>query len=300
MRIDFEKLEVGKTFKMTTVTRSNKCSIYQPNTTVASGKATQTMMVMLDWMEDRGEYLYIGYHPVGKDSHLCGFGATRLYHGEPKEFGVVGFEALDGSHKKEAPKKFADINRRFTEVVSDFLANGYTMNLETMAGSQGEVGKVDLTDGKKVIRVLLDDFRESGDLSIEGLQITVGEAEGIAPNTGREHDTIWNKDLKVIHTEFFYLVGENRRSGKVYGSREWAKAAADLRLKRYIARTNTRRTENIIKKYPQALDVAKRIIRREFGVKRIQEDDACLCKCDGAYVVSYHGKVYRLRNKKEG
>ena len=46
------------------------------------------------------------------------------------------------------------------------------------------------------------------------------------------------------------------------------------------------------------MELAKRIIRREFGTKRIQQDDVCFCKCDGAYVVSYHGKVYRLRNRK--
>lgn len=40
--------------------------------------------------------------------------------------------------------KYADINKRFSEIVTEYLNKGYTFNTATMGGSQGEVAKVDL------------------------------------------------------------------------------------------------------------------------------------------------------------
>lgn len=298
MLIDFEKVQAGNLFTMTTVMKANESSIYQRNTTVVNGKAITTMQVKVDWVEDRGEYLYVGYTPAGKDRRICTFGAARLYLDGPREFGVVGFEALEkGASKGKSPLKFADINKRFTEIVAEYLANGYYINTATMAGHQGEVGKVDLTDGTKVVRVLLDSFNDEENFCIEGLKIIVGEAEGAAPNKKEWGGTIWNNRLKVLEVECFYMVAKNRRTGALYGTREQAETAEGLRCARYISK-QARQTENIIKKYPKAMELAKRIIRREFGTKRIQQDDVCFYKCDGAYVVSYHGKVYRLRNRK--
>ena len=299
MRIDFEKVQAGNLFTMTTVMKADKNSAYQRNTYVMNGKAVTKMLVNVEWVEDRGEYLYVGYTPAGKDSRLCKFGAARLYLDGPREFGVVGFEAVEKGQSEKPPKTFADINKRFTEIVAEYMANGYTINTSSMAGHQGEVGKVDLTDGTRVVRVLLDSFHDEANFSIEGLKIIVGEAEGTIPNSKERGDTIWNNLLKVLSVECFYVVGKNRRTGASYGTREQAEAAEWLRNTRYISAKYGRRTENIIKKYPKALEIAKRIIRREFGIKRIKEDDVCFCKCDGAYVVTYHGKVYRLRNKKE-
>jgi len=49
--------------------------------------------------------------------------------------------------------KFETINRKFTEVVSEWIGKGYAFNTATMGGSQGEIAKVDLTDGKEIIRI---------------------------------------------------------------------------------------------------------------------------------------------------
>ena len=94
MKIDIGKIKVGRIFKMTDVTKADQCSQYQPNTTVKNGKAFQTMQVIVTWIEDRGAYLYIGFKPNGKDIGRCGFGATRIYKKEQKEYGTLGFEAI--------------------------------------------------------------------------------------------------------------------------------------------------------------------------------------------------------------
>ena len=50
-----------------------------------------------------------------------------------------------------------DINRMFTEKVTELIAQGYQINPATMSGSQGEYAHVDLRKGTEIIRVLLDD-----------------------------------------------------------------------------------------------------------------------------------------------
>lgn len=44
--------------------------------------------------------------------------------------------------------KYIDINRKFTETVSSYIAQGYIINTASMSGSQGEVAHIDLTNGK--------------------------------------------------------------------------------------------------------------------------------------------------------
>ena len=56
--------------------------------------------------------------------------------------------------------KYIDINRKFTETVSSYIAQGYIINTASMSGSQGEIAHIDLTDGKQIVRVLLDSFTE--------------------------------------------------------------------------------------------------------------------------------------------
>ena len=71
--------------------------------------------------------------------------------------------------------KYIDINQKFTAKVAEYIAKGYTINTATMSGSQGEVAHVDLTDGKQVVRVLLDSFTEYDSFySLSVLVIVVG------------------------------------------------------------------------------------------------------------------------------
>ena len=71
--------------------------------------------------------------------------------------------------------KYADINRRFTEIVAEWLAKGYSINTASMSGSQGETAKIDLTDGKEIVRILVDRFSDYA-ANVEGVEIIVGKA----------------------------------------------------------------------------------------------------------------------------
>lgn len=188
--------------------------------------------------------------------------------------------------------KYVDINKRFTEIVAEYIGKGYVLNTSTMGGSQGEIAKVDLTDGIEIIRIYIDSFHE-WDEHTEGLEIIVGRSQTawVIPNACNGHDVIWCQELEVLNSERFYQLGSNR-SGAYYGTKDEAVTAANRRHERYVNRNSGRRTVNLTAK---AMEIGKRIIRREFGVKRICEADVKVFKCDGAYMVSYKGKTYRLR-----
>nr|WP_325304664.1 hypothetical protein [uncultured Oscillibacter sp.] len=188
--------------------------------------------------------------------------------------------------------KYADINAKYTATVAGYLAKGYTINTRSMCGSQGDYAHIDLTDGTEVIRIMVDTFHEWTDISLDGLEIIVGRADSeVIPNCENDYYTLWNTKLDIISRERFYEIGADRRHGKFYGTLEEAIAAQQLKVRRYIAKHQDSKTEDIT---PRAMEIAKRIIRREFKVKRICESDITVTKYNGAYTIKYKSRVYRL------
>ena len=95
-----------------------------------------------------------------------------------------------------------DINRVFTEKVIDLIAQGYQIHTDFMSGSQGEIAKVDLSNGTEILRVFLDS-RLGIDLDgYSGLRIVVGR------NTDKG-GVIWNDHLEILSETKFFLVSAN-------------------------------------------------------------------------------------------
>ena len=101
-----------------------------------------------------------------------------------------------------------------------------------------------------------------------------------------------NNRLEVLQQERFFKIGENRVSGTQYGTEAEAKAAAELRLKRYIAKECSSKSKTFT---GEAIEIAKRVIRRKFGANRIATAYVMVFKYDNAYCVSYRDRTYRLR-----
>ena len=138
--------------------------------------------------------------------------------------------------------KYIDINQKFTAKVAEYIAKGYTINTATMSGSQGEVAHVDLTDGRQVVRVLLDSFTEYDSFnSLSGLEIVVGApADKVVPYDTARYNTIWNNRLEVIESERFYEIGSSKRRGNTfYGTKAEAEQAEALSVERYKAKSKT-------------------------------------------------------------
>ena len=126
--------------------------------------------------------------------------------------------------------KKSEIMKIFTAKVAELMAQGMWINGETMRGTQGEICKVDLTDGQRLVRVLLADGRTDFH---DTLELTVGEAT----NDRWKRDssaTVWNDSLKETDRDVFYKI---RRDWYVDSFQE-AERISDLHMARVKAREN--------------------------------------------------------------
>lgn len=201
--------------------------------------------------------------------------------------------------------KFAEINRQFTEIVTEWISKGYTVNTATMSGSQGEYAKIDLTNGSEIIRVLLDKdgkpVTRIGDrfYSFEIVKLIVGRVtDQIAPNSPSVWDTVWNEHLEIISCEEFYEIGRNRRE-KWYGTKAEAIAQQDKQMERSEARNVSQRTEfdaaaivlPFVKRQPKARSTKLHEITKVTKTvsKNLFDDDVRV-----KYTVEARGNTYRL------
>ena len=111
-------------------------------------------------------------------------------------------------------RKIDYINTIFTQVVNEYLQAGWTIYTQSMSGSQGEKAKVDLTNGEKVYRVILETGTEYLDnrWGVDTLEIEVRVFD--IPHNGR---TLWNNEGKLIKNITWYKVDKyHRRDNDVY------------------------------------------------------------------------------------
>ena len=183
---------------------------------------------------------------------------------------------------------YKDINNRFTQIVAEYIAQGYTFNTSSMGGSQGEIANIDLTNGKEIIRILVDNFHDWRE-SVEGVKIIIGKStDNVRPHSGELHETVWNSHLEIIRTEIFYKIS---RYSNFYGTKEEAESARDVRHARYASR------EMAVTKYTpsdKAKAIAVRIVRSKLGYLRVNPDEVKISKSSDGYCVVYRTKVYRL------
>ena len=192
-----------------------------------------------------------------------------------------------------------DINRKFTEIVSDYIRRGFTINIGTMGGSQGEEGHVDLTNGEIVIRVLLDRFVDYGELGLDGYEIVVGTAtDAVKPNE-YGHVVIWNNRLYVIEHHKFYFVSNSSYGTygkKFFGDEAAAKAAAEKRFERCSGKHEVNERKRFTGK---AIRIAESVVKRHMGIKNVSKDKLEVYKtCEGGknkYFVKYRSNLITLK-----
>ena len=106
--------------------------------------------------------------------------------------------------------KRKEIDKIFTLMVNEYLAKGYTINTNTMGGSQGEIARVDLVRMGDYVRIWLStgcDYRGGGDYYV----ITVGRSK--KPIRDIDHETVWNSELEEIERDVIWRIGKDWYSG---------------------------------------------------------------------------------------
>ena len=189
---------------------------------------------------------------------------------------------------------FKNINERFSEIVGEYLAKGYVINTGTMGGLQGEIAKVDMTDGKKIIRVMLDS-RSGGLHEPDNITIKVGRCtDKVRANRKDAFSTIWNDNLEEIHRETFYAVSNYPHNA--FGTKEEAERCVAIRRER------SRNAEGWITRVdlpPAARKIALSYIHREYYSSYKLSDIERVCKeiVKGrvTYVIRARGREFKLR-----
>lgn len=119
--------------------------------------------------------------------------------------------------------KLNEISKIYGELLASRFAEGYTIYLRTMGGTQGEYGRLDLTKdgGKTVHRLYMDRKSENGNAICKGtkvlfnvdvIQIIEEEFDNL------KSDILWNGKGKKLLEQNYYLI-DRKRSGYVMDPR---------------------------------------------------------------------------------
>lgn len=197
--------------------------------------------------------------------------------------------------------KFSEINKAFTGKVAEWMAKGFHINTATMSGHQGEISKIDMTDGKEIIRINLASGSEIVHEGKNGVvrsywldyvELTVGrDTSGCEADGASTCGTLWTNELAVSETFRWYVIGE-KRGGKWYGTKEEAIACQDKAIDRRLAR-------KLSDVDAELGDAAKKAVlsyvRRQKGCATCKLADIKVFRENGRYKVKARGKSFTLR-----
>lgn len=174
--------------------------------------------------------------------------------------------------------KFEDINKRYTELVQEVLAKGYWVNAGTMGGSQGEIAHIDLTDGKQIIRVLLDSGYDHWDKNDQSYDCDcVKLIVGLVPATERVEagkskelgNIVWNNHLEVLVEAKFYKMD---RYGDWYLESEEGQSAIEKRSQRRREKYAAKNAA-CVKVLNNARAIVLPFIKRQPGCKTVSKSE---------------------------
>lgn len=90
-----EKYNIHRNFRMVERHRQDGIQEHQKGVTkVEDGYVYRETFVQLSNVEDRGDFWYVGFRPVGRDVGRCGFGYTRIYKEGIPEYGTIELEDI--------------------------------------------------------------------------------------------------------------------------------------------------------------------------------------------------------------
>lgn len=198
--------------------------------------------------------------------------------------------------------KFAEINKMFTEIVNEYISKGYYINTGSMGGSQGEIAKVHLTDGKELICVYIThtcnkkvSYAENTHF-LEVVEIVVGRSNAVDAVSAIDKRgffaTVWLDNLEIIKTKTFYSVARR----KEFYTTDVSEAIV-CEEKRYNRGMRRSRRSNMLFTSVEAREIAKRYIKRKAGYKRVSVDEIHIVKNINEknnranYAIIYKGEV---------
>ena len=187
--------------------------------------------------------------------------------------------------------KYAEINKKFTDKVNEYLNKGYIINSATMTGSQGEVAKVDLTNGKEIIRVMIDECWYGCYSDYKGYEIYVGKAINTEHkiHSYGSFEKIWNNELIEIFSEKYYKADR-------YRHKDWFVTEEEIR---HISK---KWEERIVNRWSsstslpdKAKDIALKYVRKQPKCSRARKESVQIIKNTDGYFISYRNHYWKLK-----
>lgn len=144
-----------------------------------------------------------------------------------------------------------DIERMFTEIVSKYIAMGYTLHTESMRGSQGEVSKVNLRKGEELIGIVLNRYYKSWN---RGFEIKVGRYKNPDNYSLDRLETAWLNYFDYFETHKFVCMNDD-----YYCDKEWFINEEDFKSEEY----RKKQYERSLRKYekPRTLIENEKMIK---------------------------------------
>lgn len=130
--------------------------------------------------------------------------------------------------------KYADIIKKFTDAVAEYISKGYVIYPKTMNGKESrEIVKVDLTNGSEYVRVFLQEDRKSDYDPVDNFSWFYGEIIRFAVGTFKNPNDIciFNCEIEKILSEDYYKIGKD-----FYGSEEECRKQQRKHNERHYAR----------------------------------------------------------------
>ena len=168
-----------------------------------------------------------------------------------------------------------ELNNIFTAKVNEYLAKGYTFHTDSFSGHQGEIAKVDLTNGEELIRILLEMENGSWDDPFhKWYQVRVGRVTEKNWNNSEWTPTIWNNELENISLEKFYVADEYGKGKKVWLMTEEEAQAAEEAKKLHTERKRRYSLNRVVNfnkgENPTLFKALLPYINRQAGCKSIK------------------------------
>lgn len=177
--------------------------------------------------------------------------------------------------------KYAEINKKFTDKVNEYLNKGYTINSATMTGSQGEVAKVDLTDGNEIIRIMIEECWYNHH-KYKGYEIFVGKTNKDKHyiNAYGSFNTIWNNELTEIFSEKYFQADYHRDKDWFVTEKEIKENSkkADERFKSRYAYSQplSNKAKDIALKYVRRQPKCSRARKESIGIFKDENNKYCI------------------------
>jgi hypothetical protein len=168
-----------------------------------------------------------------------------------------------------------EIRRAFTEKVNEYLAQGMEISIRTMSGSQGEVSKVDLTDGKFIYRIRLDREHKMFDEDFfygycDTIELTVEKFEDSGRNEFDAWETLWSGKGELIEAHTWYSLDRDKTAfvdsmeemGRIFKVRDERRACRRVVSQKITDDRRIALVHKMVKKHKGYASVNKKAIEK--------------------------------------